>query len=103
MGDRLVAGDRAVAPPSVAAKPELVVAIAWKPSEANSFAEPASHAFGITSGVPGTCRARKVARTSSVVMSPSWPRRPAAERGSAIDATVPQVAASLQGHGVSSP
>ncbi len=57
--------------PSVAANPELVVAMAANPSEANSFAEPASQAFGITSGSPGRCRARNVARVSSIVIPPS--------------------------------
>ena len=42
----------------MAANPELVVAMAWKPSDANSFAEPASQALGITSGVPATCSDR---------------------------------------------
>src|SRR3954452_20109042 len=36
--------------PSVNAKPELVVASAWKPSAASTLAEPASHGFGMMNG-----------------------------------------------------
>ena len=50
------------------------------------MAEPASQAFGITSGVPGTCRARKAARTSAEVIDAIVAHRPAgAERSSATD------------------
>ncbi len=38
--------------PSVAANPLLVVASASKPSEASSFADPASHGFGMSRGSP---------------------------------------------------
>jgi hypothetical protein len=40
--------------PSVAAWPLLVVANAWKPSEASSLALPASQGLGMSSGRPGT-------------------------------------------------
>jgi hypothetical protein len=38
--------------PSVKAKPALVVASASNPSAPNTFAEPASHGFGMTNGDP---------------------------------------------------
>ena len=38
--------------PRVNAKPELVVAIAWKPSASKTLADPASQAFGMTKGGP---------------------------------------------------
>src|SRR5450432_2100815 len=44
--------------PSVNAKPELVVATALKPKAANTRADPASHALGITNGSPA-CSAAK--------------------------------------------
>src|SRR5215468_4617095 len=44
--------------PSVAANPELVVASAWNPREASSFADPWSHGFGSSNGFPGRCRSR---------------------------------------------
>src|SRR6266849_1387243 len=44
--------------PRVAAKPELVVARASKPSDTSNLAEPRSQGFGIRSGSPGRCRAR---------------------------------------------
>ncbi len=44
--------------PSVNAKPELVVASAWKPSPASTFADPASQGFGMTNGSP-SCSVRK--------------------------------------------
>src|SRR5919198_146500 len=44
--------------PSVAAWPLLVVASAWKPSQASSLADPASHGFGSSSGRWSWCRAR---------------------------------------------
>jgi len=44
--------------PRVAAKPELVVARASKPSDASSLAEPRSHGFGNRSGSPARCKAR---------------------------------------------
>ena len=43
------------------AKPELVVASAWKPSASSIRAEPASHGFGITNGSP-SCSARNASR-----------------------------------------
>ena len=91
VGDRLVAASRrrrrARASPRT---PSSSWRCAWKPSEANSFADPASHAFGITSGVPGTCRARKAARTSWVLIAPSCPavpRRAGFRRGLGADLT----------------
>ncbi len=45
--------------PSVAAKPELVVASASNPSDASSLAEPRSHGFGSRRGSPARCRDRK--------------------------------------------
>jgi len=44
--------------PREAAKPELVVARALKPSDASNLAEPRSHGFGSRSGSPARCRAR---------------------------------------------
>jgi hypothetical protein len=55
---RLLSGDLAVEPPSVAAKPPLVVAMAANPIACRTLAEPGSQALGISSGVPGVWRAR---------------------------------------------
>src|SRR5262249_30059708 len=44
--------------PSENAKPALVVASASKPSDANSLADPASHAFGTTNRPGLSCRCR---------------------------------------------
>jgi hypothetical protein len=42
----------------VAAKPLLVVARAWNPSQASSRADPWSQGLGRSSGRPGTCSSR---------------------------------------------
>src|SRR6202453_227385 len=61
--------------PSVTANPELVVASAWKPNEASSFADPWSHGFGSSSGFPGRCSSRNLAAFSVwVVMASKIPR-----------------------------
>ena len=85
-----IASSRDTAPsarPSVAANPELVVAIAWKPSDANSFAEPASQAFGITSGCPRHVQGSEGgADVLGAHRRPSCPiARSGSERSSAID------------------
>src|SRR4051794_9574331 len=51
-------------PPSVNAKPELVVASAWKPSASSTRAAPASHGFGMMNASP-SCSARKRSPFSS--------------------------------------
>src|SRR5918992_1980195 len=50
--------------PSVAAKPPLVLASAWKPSFARAWADPASQGLGITNGSP-SCKARNASPFSS--------------------------------------
>jgi hypothetical protein len=53
----------------VAANPLLVVATAANPSEASRRADPASKAFGWSSGSPFRCSARKAeARSGEEVM-----------------------------------
>ena len=64
--------------PRVAANPLLVVASAWKPSDASRRAEPASHGFGMSSGSPGRCSARK--RAASAAWSVIAPASGAAGR-----------------------
>ena len=67
--------------PSVAANPELVVASAWKPSAASSFADPWSHGFGSSSGSPGRCSSRNRSAFSCwVVMARRYPGRQLASR-----------------------
>jgi hypothetical protein len=53
----------------VAANPLLVVASAANPRVASTFADPSSHALGISNGSPGTCRARNRAVMSVPVKS----------------------------------
>ncbi len=48
----LIEGDVAVGSPERDAKPELVLASAWNPSAASTFAEPASQGLGMTKGSP---------------------------------------------------
>jgi hypothetical protein len=64
--------------PSVAANPLLVVASASKPSEASSFADPASHGFGIQQRISGAMQVQETLR--ELVHVVSLAHRPAERR-----------------------
>jgi hypothetical protein len=70
---RLLTRERPIRSPERPRKPLLVVASAWKPSEASSFAEPQSHGFGSNSGASPSCNSRnRLARSDWPVMKPPF-------------------------------